>query len=58
MLAAKLAVKSVDLLLEGKTNRVVGIRHNEIIDEDITEALNMPHTFDKDLYDITLTIGL
>ena len=58
VLAAKLAVKSVDLLLEGKTNRVVGIRHNEIIDEDITEALNMPHTFDKDLYDITLTIGL
>lgn len=58
VLAAKLAVKSVDLLLEGKTNRVVGIRHNEIIDEDITEALSMPHTFDKDLYDITLTIGL
>ena len=39
MLAARFASKAVDLLIEGKTNRVVGIRNNEIIDLNITAAL-------------------
>ena len=33
--------KAVDLLLEGKTNRVVGYRHGEFVDFDIDEALAM-----------------
>ena len=32
---------AVDLLLEGKTNRVVGYKHGEYIDFDINEALKM-----------------
>ena len=32
---------AVDLLLEGKTNRVVGYKHGEYIDFDINEALAM-----------------
>ncbi len=36
ILAAKLAVKAVDLVLENKTNRVVGIKYNKIIDLDIS----------------------
>ena len=32
---------AVDLLLEGKTNRIVGYRHGEYVDFDIEEALGM-----------------
>ncbi len=32
---------AVDVLLEGKSNRVVGYQHGEFIDFDIEEALNM-----------------
>ena len=39
--APTMGAKAVDLLLEGKTNRVVGYRHGEFVDFDIDEALAM-----------------
>ena len=36
-----MGAKAVELLCEGKTNRVVGYKHGEYIDVDIDEALNM-----------------
>ncbi len=39
--ALTMGAKAVDLLLEGKTNRVVGYRHGEFVDFDIDEALAM-----------------
>ncbi|ETJ25217.1 6-phosphofructokinase 2, partial [human gut metagenome] len=39
--------KAIEVLLEGKTSRVIGIRNNEIIDQDIDEALDMESKFDK-----------
>ena len=39
--ASAMGAKAVDLLLEGKTNRVVGYRHGEFVDFDIDEALAM-----------------
>lgn len=39
--ASTMGAKAVDLLLEGKTNRVVGYRHGECVDFDIDEALAM-----------------
>lgn len=58
VLAAKFAVKAVDLLLEGKTNRAVGIKRNEIIDMNIVEALSQPHSFERELYDIAHILSL
>lgn len=58
ILAARCAVRAVDLLSEDKGNRVVGIRNNKIIDEDITEALNEPRRFDEKLYEISHTLSL
>ncbi len=52
MLAAKFGVHAVDLLLQGKTNRVIGCHGRETIDLDITEALSMKKDIDKDLYDM------
>ena len=39
--ASTMGAKAVDLLLEGKPNRVVGYRHGEFVDFDIDEALAM-----------------
>lgn len=39
--ASTMGAKAVDLLLEGKTNCVVGYRHGEFVDFDIDEALAM-----------------
>ena len=50
MLAAKFGVKAVNLLINGKTNRVVGCRGKEIFDLDITEALSQKKKIDADLY--------
>ena len=39
--ASIMGVKAVELLAEGKTNRVVGYQHGEYIDFDINDALKM-----------------
>lgn len=52
ILASKLGAKAVDLLVEGKSSRVLGIKCNQIIDEDIEEALAMEGRFDDELYNI------
>ncbi len=56
MLAARFGAKAVDLLVEGKTNRVVGFKNNEIIDLDITDALNIEKKINRELYDLAATL--
>ncbi len=53
VLAARMAVKAVDLMIEGRTNRAVGIKDNQIFDMDISQALNAKHNFNHELYKIT-----
>ena len=57
ILASRMGYRAVELLEEGNTDRVVGIKGNVIIDEDIEEALNMPRRFDSRLYDIARTLS-
>ena len=52
ILASRLGVKAVELLLEGKSSRVVGLRNNKVVDDDIDEALSMKSKFDDELYNI------
>lgn len=52
VLAARLAVKAVDLMIEGKTNRAVGVKDNHIFDMDISEALAVKHKFNQELYNV------
>ena len=39
--ASIMGAYAVDIMLEGKTNRVVGYQHGEFIDFDIEDALQM-----------------
>lgn len=58
VLAARCAVRAVELLKNGDCGgRVVGIKDNKIIDMDIAEALAIPRSFDKDLYNIATILG-
>ncbi|MGL4759864.1 MAG: 6-phosphofructokinase [Sarcina sp.] len=57
ILSSKLGAKAVELLIEGKTARVVGIKDNKIIDMDIDEAIAVPRSFDMDLYEMANAIN-
>lgn len=50
--ASQLGYYAVQLLFEGKGNRVVGIQNNKIVDYDIQEALSMKKPFEDELYRI------
>ena len=48
-IASMMGVKAVDLLLEGKSNRVVAYSKGEFVDFDIDEALAMQKSIDPEL---------
>ena len=52
MLAARFGSRATELLQAGKTNRVIGIKNNKIIDLDITEALSETKQINKKLYEM------
>ena len=51
--ASVMGAKAVELLEEGKTNRVVAYKHGEFLDFDIQEALNMKKDIPEDQYEIS-----
>ena len=51
--SSAMGTKAVELLCEGKTNRVVGYRDGEFVDFDIQEALAMEKGLDPYLFHIT-----
>ncbi len=50
VLASRMGNRAVELLLAGKSNRVVTIQSDHITDYDIEQALSMKKPFDLDLY--------
>lgn len=57
IVATRMGDYAVNLLKEGKSNRVLAIKSNEIVDYDIQEALQMKKTIDKHLFDIASKVG-
>ncbi|WP_027625208.1 6-phosphofructokinase [Clostridium lundense] len=57
ILASRLGYRAVELLMDGKSSRVVGVRGGEVIDIDIDEALAMERKFDEKLYDIATALS-
>jgi len=49
VLASRLGVKSVELLLDGKTNLMVGLKDNEVISSSISEAIKGGHSINQEL---------
>jgi len=57
LLGIRMAAHAVDCILEGKTNRVIGIRDNKIIDEDIVEALAKTKQINKSIVQLADTVA-
>lgn len=51
--ASIMGSKAVELLCQGKSNRVVGYKHGEFVDFDIQEALGMTKDIPEDQYQIS-----
>lgn len=58
ILASRMGIHAVELLLEGKSAKVVGIRNNKIIDMDIYEALSMKSSFDDETYEMVKVLSI
>ena len=56
--ASVMGAKAVELLMAGKSNRVVGYRHGEFIDFDINDALSMKKEIPAHQYEISKTLAL
>ena len=56
--ASMMGSYAVDLLAEGKTNRVVGYRNGEFTDFDIDEALAMQKSISEYMYDVSKALSI
>lgn len=56
--ASIMGAKAVELLCEGKTNRVVGYKHGEYLDFDIDEALKMKKVIPEYQYKIAKDLSI
>lgn len=58
VVASSMGHKAVELIASGVGNRVVAMKEGKILDYDITEALDMKHVFNTDLYNTALDISI
>ncbi|WFA09173.1 6-phosphofructokinase [Tissierella sp. Yu-01] len=58
IMGCEMGKRAVELLLEGKSNRVLGIKCNNIFDMDISEALSMKKIFDVEMYNTANVLSL
>ncbi|EMA6342679.1 6-phosphofructokinase [Bacillus cytotoxicus] len=58
VLASRLGARAVELLMEGKGGRCVGIQNNKLVDHDIIEALAQKHVIDTDMYELSKELSI
>lgn len=58
VLASRLGAFAVELLLEGKGGRCVGIQNNELVHHDIIEILDEKHTVDQSMYRLSQELSI
>ncbi|KIL43824.1 6-phosphofructokinase [Jeotgalibacillus soli] len=58
VLASRLGARAVELLMDGKGGRSVGIEKNVLVDYDIIEILKKPHKCDLDLYRLSQELSI
>ncbi|WP_342432560.1 6-phosphofructokinase [Neobacillus sp. FSL H8-0543] len=58
VLASRLGARAVELLIDGKGGRAVGLEKNSLVDYDIIEALDRKHKLDLDLYTLSQELSI
>lgn len=57
VLASRMGAKAVEVLQEGKSAKVIGIKNGVIMEQDIDEALTVERSFDENLYEIAMALS-
>ncbi|WP_442595430.1 6-phosphofructokinase [Neobacillus sp. D3-1R] len=58
VLASRLGAKAVELLMDGKGGRAVGIEQNQLVDYDIIEILERKHSLDLNLFKLSKELSI
>ena len=58
VLAGRLGAKAVEVLLEGRGGRAVGVKNHQIIDYDLKEAYENKHRADLSLYTLSKELSI
>lgn len=58
LIGSKMGAKAVELLLQGKYSRVIGVKGGNVFDMDIDEALNTKKEFDYNSYELTKILSI
>lgn len=58
VLASRLGARAVEILLEGRGGRAVGIENNQVVDQDIIEVLSTKHSVDLSLYNLSKELSI
>lgn len=58
IMASEMGNKAIELLKEGKSGRVLGIKCNQIIDMDISEALEIKKEFNAEMYNTARILSI
>lgn len=58
VLASRLGAYAVELLIQGKGGRCVGIQSNKLVDHDILEILDHKHTIDHAMYQLSQELSI
>jgi 6-phosphofructokinase 1 len=58
LIGSQMGAKAVDLLKSHISNKVMGVRGNEIFDMDIIEALTMKKAFDENTFELTKILSI
>lgn len=58
VLASRLGARAVELLLEGKTRRAVGIKNHQVYDYDLQEIFTSKHKADTSLFTLSKELSI
>jgi 6-phosphofructokinase 1 len=58
LMGSRMGAYAVELLKQGKANRIVAVKNGKLVDFDIDEALNMKKSIDEELIDLSRILGL
>jgi 6-phosphofructokinase 1 len=58
VLASRLGARAVELLIDGKGGRAVGIEKNQLVDYDIIEILSRKHKIDMNLFNLSKELSI
>ncbi|ORX23197.1 6-phosphofructokinase [Thermoanaerobacterium sp. PSU-2] len=58
VIASQMGSRAVELLLENKSQRIISIRNNQIVDDDIDTALAMKKEFNLKLYELSKILSI